>query len=243
MKRFFLMLLCATTFLPSRAQDIIVTTTSERIDSQIFEVSETEVKYKRQDNPNGPTFIISTTKIDSIIFQNGSVQTFELHQDQSTKNGTVVSVREAKDIVFVPNQKLETSENRNKYYYGDVELDGGLYKDFLKLHCSEAYKQYTNGEGMIWFGLFGGAMGLGAGLGMMSVGLKYDNTALIISGTVVTVVAPVAISVPLIVVGGNKRKKALDTFNRQCASVWENNQALTINLGVNQNGIGVSLNF
>ena len=49
MKRFFLTLLVAAIVFPLWAADIIVTTSSERIDAKIEEVSETEVKYKKAD--------------------------------------------------------------------------------------------------------------------------------------------------------------------------------------------------
>ena len=58
------------------AQDVIVTKQSERIDATILEVSDQEVKYKKQSNPTGPTFTLSTAKIASIIYANGEVQTF-----------------------------------------------------------------------------------------------------------------------------------------------------------------------
>ena len=76
MKKFILMLLSAVALVPLYAQDIIVTHESERIDAKVYEVSETEVRYKRSDNPDGPIFVMSTDKIATIVFENGSVQTF-----------------------------------------------------------------------------------------------------------------------------------------------------------------------
>ena len=70
------MLLSAVALVPLYAQDIIVTHESERIDAKVYEVSETEVRYKRSDNPDGPIFVMSTDKIATIVFENGSVQTF-----------------------------------------------------------------------------------------------------------------------------------------------------------------------
>lgn len=59
------------------AQDVIITKQSERIDAKIIKVSESEIEYKRQNNLDGPTFTLSTSKIASILYQNGDVQTFE----------------------------------------------------------------------------------------------------------------------------------------------------------------------
>ncbi len=63
------------------AQDVIVTKQSERIDATILEVSDSEVKYKRQNNPTGPTFTLVTSKIATILYANGDVQTFEESRD------------------------------------------------------------------------------------------------------------------------------------------------------------------
>lgn len=56
------------------AQDVIVTRQAERIDAKVLEVSETEIKYKKTSNPDGPTFVLSTEKIASILYANGEVQ-------------------------------------------------------------------------------------------------------------------------------------------------------------------------
>ena len=58
------------------AQDIIVTTDARRIEAKVLEVSESEVKYKETDNLEGPTFIISTNNISSIVYANGNAWLF-----------------------------------------------------------------------------------------------------------------------------------------------------------------------
>lgn len=60
------------------AQDVIITKQSERIDAKIIKVSETEIEYKQSNNLEGPTFTMSVSKIASIMYSNGSVQTFNL---------------------------------------------------------------------------------------------------------------------------------------------------------------------
>lgn len=55
------------------AQDIIVTTDSKKIEAKILEVSDTEIKYKEKDYLDGPTFVMSTNKISSVLYSNGKV--------------------------------------------------------------------------------------------------------------------------------------------------------------------------
>ena len=55
------------------AQDIIVTTDSKKIEAKILEVSDSEIKYKEKDYLEGPTFVMSTNKISSVLYSNGKV--------------------------------------------------------------------------------------------------------------------------------------------------------------------------
>ena len=66
---------------PIFAQDIIVTTDAKKIEAQILEVSKSEIKYKEYDNLDGPTFIISTDEISSIIYKNGKVVLYNQPND------------------------------------------------------------------------------------------------------------------------------------------------------------------
>lgn len=77
-----LMLGCITTGV---AQDVIVTQESELIEADILEISETAVKYKKHSNPTGPTFVLSTAKISSIIYANGDVQAFNVKNEGQKK--------------------------------------------------------------------------------------------------------------------------------------------------------------
>ena len=62
----FVLAFMATTLL--FAQDVIVTNDAKKIEAKILEVSKSEIKYKELDNLDGPTFILETSKINSIIF-------------------------------------------------------------------------------------------------------------------------------------------------------------------------------
>ena len=57
----------------SYAQDIIVRKDAKKIDAKILEVSTSEIRYKELDNLDGPTFILRTNEIVTIIYANGKV--------------------------------------------------------------------------------------------------------------------------------------------------------------------------
>ena len=81
MKKKLTLLVCvliATTSL--WAQDIIVTNDAQKIEAKILEVSKTEVKYKEKSDLNGPTFILETKEISSIVYSNGKVVLYNQEQ-------------------------------------------------------------------------------------------------------------------------------------------------------------------
>ena len=59
------------------AQDIIVTRDNKRIDANITEVSGDNIRYKKANSPDGPVFVMPVKDINSIVYKNGDVQTFE----------------------------------------------------------------------------------------------------------------------------------------------------------------------
>ena len=81
-KIFFLFLLLVPKYF--LAQDVIVMRSGEEIQAKILEVNETEVKYKKFDYQDGPTFIVSKSKIFMIKYGDGSKDVFS--ETTSTEN-------------------------------------------------------------------------------------------------------------------------------------------------------------
>ena len=78
-----------------QAQDIIITKDAGRIEAKILEVSKSEIKYKKQSNLEGPTFILGVEDLNSVIYANGEVQVFEDKADkQKTGEEDAVSVQD-----------------------------------------------------------------------------------------------------------------------------------------------------
>ena len=67
------------------AQDILVRKGGEIENVKVLEVSPTEVKFKKSNNPDGPIFIEKRSSLYSIKYQNGEVQTFEDSISQSER--------------------------------------------------------------------------------------------------------------------------------------------------------------
>ena len=58
------------------AGDVIVLRNSTRIDAKILEVSDTEIKYKKSNNLDGPTFTQKVENISAVIYDNGDVTSY-----------------------------------------------------------------------------------------------------------------------------------------------------------------------
>lgn len=67
------------------AQDIIVTNNAQKIEAKIIEVSKTAIKYLEQDNLNGPTFVLETKDLNSIIYSNGKIVLYNQRVEDTEK--------------------------------------------------------------------------------------------------------------------------------------------------------------
>ncbi len=66
------------------AQDKIYFNDGSTIEAKVLVVSESNVQYKNFDNQSGPTFEIGLSKINMIIYENGSHQMFKEKDDEAT---------------------------------------------------------------------------------------------------------------------------------------------------------------
>lgn len=168
MKKLYLFITLSVLTLSSVAQDVIVTSQSERIECKVIEISETQVSYKKHSNPNGPLFTMSAARVASIIFENGEVYTFnnvpvETEQSNDYSNEveaglswqnepeveTQINLSSGKVVTFRSGTQIEVVNG--KTYYGNSELNYSEYNDFLKQTCPAAYQEKQQGDrlGMI----------------------------------------------------------------------------------------------
>ncbi|MBO7606820.1 MAG: hypothetical protein J6T28_04295 [Paludibacteraceae bacterium] len=82
-KKIFLLLLMAGQFMAGSAKDVIVMKSSDSIKAKILEVTPTEVKYKKMNYLDGPTFIILKSEISKITYGNGDVESFVQKEEKS----------------------------------------------------------------------------------------------------------------------------------------------------------------
>lgn len=200
------------------ADDVIVTKDSQRINAQIQEVGLDVVKYHRSDNLNGPLYTLSKKDIVTILYENGTVETFTSKESsKSTANSVPLTL-----------------------YGNDILQDGKLlsryeYVNLLRSQCPTAYNTYKNG--VVLYNTGWGFFAAGVAITCASIAVLVEGDESIGFGLLYTGVASLSTSVPLLCVGVHRQKKSVDIYNHSCAS------EITYNITAGKNGIGLAINF
>lgn len=251
-------LVCQLSF----AKDVIVTKQSEKIDAKIVEVSDEEVRYKKIGNLNGPTFVIKTKEISTVVYENGDIQTFK---EQQTAEQFQEPIPLEASIIEQP-ETLPSQGEYVLYPIADWKMNGKtLSRDDLEAHllnnCPKAYNQWKKGCDRVSAGvtfLVCGAVLEVSGLiclisyansyvtdysyyGSTSYYIKSDGLYAygIAAGLIVGPICELA-SIPCLISGGVSRRKAIETYNEECV---QSNNAFYIDLKIKSNGLGLALRF
>lgn len=111
------------------SQDIIVTNDAQKIEVKIIEVSKTTIKYKEQDNLDGPTFVLETKDLNSIIYSNGKivlynqkVEEVETSQQISTTFPRTDTVAEVMPPIIENAPQLEILAEGQKNQVGQLSV-------------------------------------------------------------------------------------------------------------------------
>ncbi len=211
------------------AQDIIVTSDAQKIEAKILEVSESNVKYKEIDNLEGPTFVLSTQKIISIIYANGKVSLF--HESSTIENNNQVTET-------YPNFLTRLGEN---YTYQGRVMNRNVYANFLSNNCPSAYEIYHKGHIIAYSGMLLLSAAIGMEIGTLIGGAITRNFSSSMPWIYCALGCTIA-SIPLFIVGYNKMHKSVDIFNEQCIQSANRTQSYW-SIGASGNGVGLVLNF
>ena len=95
MKKILFILLCFVTICV-QAQDVIVKKDGSIIQSKVLEVNETNIKYKKQSNQNGPTYTIGIKDVLAINYANGDKDTF----DSATTKGSAAQTEDVGELAI-----------------------------------------------------------------------------------------------------------------------------------------------
>ncbi len=85
MKTFILAFITLSAF-SAMAQDTIFTRSGEVIPAKVYEITATEIKYKKPSNPDGPMYTTSKENVTLIEYKNGSKDVFQQTADNTNNN-------------------------------------------------------------------------------------------------------------------------------------------------------------
>ncbi len=136
MKKLLTLLCCVVFCAVLSAQDIIVTAKGERIEALITEVSPTEIRYKKWNFQDGPTFVVGVSDLSVIIFKNGEVQVFTAQtttQQTPTVHSTPAATTTQKTPYnpsaerMVETDEPEISSDGKRRYITDTRFQSYIY--------------------------------------------------------------------------------------------------------------------
>lgn len=150
------------------AQDVIVKKDQSTVISKVLEITNTEIKYKKWNNQDGPTYSIDRSEVLSINYENGEVEKFT----ETTNNQQNTNVP---NIQYLNSYMTKTS--------GRLYLNGRQLSDYeiRRLVGPDSYQQYQKGRKLGQAGIILDVIG-GVSL-LVGVGMKLFNSDLNTTGT------------------------------------------------------------
>lgn len=130
------------------ANDIIVTKNDGQIEAKLIEVSKTELKYKKANYLDGPTFVIKTNEVSAIVYENGETQTFIEETTDSTKTGKDISlstknIEQNHPILLYSRIKLPNGKKRYRYHNKNytIIMTSREFEKYIKENCPISHNQ------------------------------------------------------------------------------------------------------
>lgn len=120
-----LFILCILVSLIAKAQDILSLKNGDIIKAVVSEINQTEIKYKKSSNPNGPLYTIDKTDVLSILYENGEKELFNTSFSNNLDESTLPKFLEPvpdidnSDLIRLPNiecsNQFKTKNKSAKY--------------------------------------------------------------------------------------------------------------------------------
>ena len=108
-KLLFILLIISFVSVTINAQDIIFRKNGDEIKAKVIEVGNSEIKYKRFENQSGPTYVIKTSEVFMIKYENGEKDVFN-EQPGSQKEKTADARQRSENTKTTSNRQ----DNQNQ---------------------------------------------------------------------------------------------------------------------------------
>lgn len=134
------------------AQDVIVKADQSTVLSKVLEITSTEIKYKKWNNLEGPTYSIVRSEVLSINYENGEVEDFS--NTTTIKQQTNLQDEKRNEGYIESFASFPAALKLNGRRLSDVEIQSLLDK--------QNYQLYLKGKRQVNFGEIIGVIGVGA---------------------------------------------------------------------------------
>jgi len=98
MKKTATIILLLVSILSAHAQDIITKTNGDDIKAKVLEVTQTDIKYKRFESPDGPAYTISKADVLMIRYQDGTKDIFTTETNTKKKDDEIIYKKKEKPV-------------------------------------------------------------------------------------------------------------------------------------------------
>ena len=251
MKKVVLFVLTVLVCGSALAQDIIFLTNGDEIEAVVVKVTETELEYKRYDNPDGPSYVKLLDKIFMVKYENGVKDVFTTPESvmrQQTVTKTDVPVMGEHSPLTLSRNGSYIVSNVGALKSGDLKrlLGDDGFNDYLS-----ARKGYDVGNTLAAFGM---ALGVASSFcflgGMVSANDGSGNIAgtLIVVGSlgfvVHSIMTPIGFVCRGIATGQISRiAEGYNAYNKSVAMEMGLSPTLFAMEGGIAPGVGVSVRF
>ena len=224
----------------SIAQDIIHTYDSAPIKAKVLEIGDDYMYYKTWDNPDGPLYNMSLSRVLKIVFENGTTKTFapvSPYISQSLYGTYPLDYRwghyygpygriprgEIADYIGYSLYGSEYMKASNQYNWGAYLTGAGVAGVLVTIFAHIAYSEMND---------FNNRHGMHSTGSDVGVAVGYIASA-----------ACLGAGIPLWVKGTRGLRKIADDYNRTYVNPDRKGGTPNLSLGATANGIGLAFNF
>jgi hypothetical protein len=210
------------------AQDIITLKTGEEIKAKVNQFELNVIKYTKFDNQSGPVYTVYKADVFMIKYENGSKDVFDFHEETPAVSPFQIE----SETLAIDGEKLTCVRGnvmKDKQRLKPYEVKATMNKNY------EALRKYKGGRTFKTAGIIFLAIGgIDIATGISNTFQSYDATNNFLAG---------GIEIGIGLIFGSVSKNKIDSSVVLYNLGLKNQNSTSLNLGLNQNGLGLCLNF
>lgn len=232
------------------AQDVIILTNGDEIEAVVIKITESELEYKRYDNPDGPSYVRSLDKIFMVKYENGTKDVFttpESVRRQPVKEADMLTMGERTPLTL--SRKVgNIVSNKGSLKNEDLKrmLGDAVYDEYMSAH-----KGYETGNMLVGFGWAAAVVGTTSFLAATvsaSDGATSIASTLSFVGVMAFLGHSIMVPVGYVITGVNMGRisriaEAYNNYNKGVSMEMRMSPLLLVSNGNIATGIGVAVRF